>query len=288
MATLLLGFLIAVAMASDDAMADSTGGGFWMQLAAAAGMCAFMPAAGMLFFAGLVESRPLARGSIWTLCALTVATGGVLFGFAMEPESGLGTAIFGGVVCGLGPMSMIGALAVYYGLRGWRELSSGQDREAQTAATAALRERGAWTVDALSDQLGLSREGTVQLIRSMVRAGTLQAEIDEGAGFIATASHMARAARQLPGVVSARGRISVDELAAELEVPPAKVKGLIYEAIGARTLHGYVNWKQGVLYSQDAQKISGSQINCPSCAGQVELVGRGVTQCPYCSVEIFL
>lgn len=96
-----------------------------------------------------------------------------------------------------------------------------------------------------------------------------------------------RQQRQLLDIVRSRGQISVHELALELNINVDKVKSMIHELVGLQVFSGYINWKDGMLFSSDAAQLRDLK-QCKNCGGQIELVGRGVVACPFCGMEYFL
>ncbi len=92
--------------------------------------------------------------------------------------------------------------------------------------------------------------------------------------------------RKLLGMISAHGKISVADVALGLPGTRDEVKGYVYDLVSKGLFTGYVNWEQGFLFSQAASQIPKDK--CPNCGGQLELVGKGTVQCPYCGTEIFL
>lgn len=102
-----------------------------------------------------------------------------------------------------------------------------------------------------------------------------------------TEQHATAARQRLPSLLAAHGRIALIDLAAELGAPEPVVRGWIYASVQDGRLQGYIDWKQGVLFSRDADALRLARL-CPGCGGQLELVGRGIVRCPYCGAEIFL
>ncbi len=93
--------------------------------------------------------------------------------------------------------------------------------------------------------------------------------------------------QKLLGMIQTQGQISISEAAIELDVDRAQVENWIYDLVDKRLFAGYVNWDERTLYSRDASQMRGKN-RCPNCGGEVELAGKGVVECPYCGVEIFL
>lgn len=92
--------------------------------------------------------------------------------------------------------------------------------------------------------------------------------------------------RKLLGMVQAQGQVQISDVALELDASRDQVQAWVYDLVNKGLFAGYINWDEGTLYSRDAAQLRDNK--CPSCGGQVELAGKGVVNCPYCGVEIFL
>ncbi len=93
--------------------------------------------------------------------------------------------------------------------------------------------------------------------------------------------------KKLLNMIKTRGQAKVDEVALELDSTYDEVKDFLYDLVGKGLFTGYVNWKDGMLYSKEASQLQG-KTNCPNCGGELELAGKGVITCPYCGTDIFL
>ena len=93
--------------------------------------------------------------------------------------------------------------------------------------------------------------------------------------------------RSLPGIIQAKGQATLIEFGMELNVSPAEIRDWIYQLVQDRKFSGYINWQEGILYSQDADKLRALNA-CPKCGGSLSLAGMGVIHCQYCGAEIFL
>ncbi len=92
--------------------------------------------------------------------------------------------------------------------------------------------------------------------------------------------------RTILSAVMTRGRVSVADLAIELDLTREQVREYIYDVIGKDLFRGYVNWEKGELVSAEAAHIKAD--TCPNCGGQVELAGKGLVRCPFCGTETYL
>ena len=93
--------------------------------------------------------------------------------------------------------------------------------------------------------------------------------------------------RQLLGMVQVQGQVQISDVALELDASRDQVKVWVYDLVHKGLFAGYINWDEGMLYSQDASKLKAGS-RCPNCQGELELAGKGVVRCPYCGTEIFL
>ena len=72
-----------------------------------------------------------------------------------------------------------------------------------------------------------------------------------------------------------RGQASISDLVLELGTTTDQVKAWIYDLVGKGLFSGYINWKDGILYSKQAGAIRETK-KCPNCGGQMEFGGKGV------------
>lgn len=93
--------------------------------------------------------------------------------------------------------------------------------------------------------------------------------------------------RKILDMVKTRGQVNVGDLVIELKSTSEQVRQDIYTIVGMGLLKGYVNWDQGLLYSQEASQLRGRE-TCPNCGGALSLAGKGIITCPYCGTQIFL
>ncbi len=92
--------------------------------------------------------------------------------------------------------------------------------------------------------------------------------------------------RKILDMVKTRGQVNVSDLVFELKSTSDQVRNDIYKLVGLGLFTGYVNWKDGVLYSREASQLAGNK--CPNCGGEQVFAGKGVVTCQYCGSEIFL
>jgi hypothetical protein len=93
--------------------------------------------------------------------------------------------------------------------------------------------------------------------------------------------------RKLLNIVKTQGQVTISDAVLELGTTYDQAKAWIYDLVGKGLFSGYVNWEEGILYSQQASQLRG-ETRCKHCGGEVNLAGKGVIRCPYCGTEYFL
>jgi hypothetical protein len=106
-------------------------------------------------------------------------------------------------------------------------------------------------------------------------------------GIEAQDESMMQKQRRLLDIVKSRGRVSVGELAIEMQVTADTVKEMVHQLVGLQVFSGYINWQEGVLYSSEAASLRELD-TCKNCGGEITLAGRGVIACRFCGTEYFL
>jgi hypothetical protein len=286
--------LLALAMVLDP-LDDQT----MVGAAAAVGAVLFAPLGASFFaIAGLVDRRLLARAAWFWLATAGVLGAGLVLGAAMAFEpvlegtgvldgESLGLGIFGGTCCGFTPMCIFLLPALAFTARGLGQIRQGNTPDAMDAVIELLHRRGYASFAEITAASGIEAHRIEPVLFQLRVAGRLLCRVEPDSGWVCTERHELSGLRALPGLVAARARIGLDELGRELNAPPALLRAWIYRAVGAGDLQGYMDWNKGVVYSREAHALKSAR-RCPGCAGKLELVGRGVVQCPYCDTEIFL
>lgn len=93
--------------------------------------------------------------------------------------------------------------------------------------------------------------------------------------------------RHLLDIVKSRGQISVNDLALEMTISVDEVRDLVHQLVGLQVFSGYINWRDGTLYSAEAANLRALK-QCRNCGGEIVLAGKGVMACKYCGTEYFL
>ncbi len=93
--------------------------------------------------------------------------------------------------------------------------------------------------------------------------------------------------RQLLDIVRSRGQVDINTLAIEMKTNVDAVKDMVHQLVGLQVFSGYINWKEGTLYSSEASNLRELD-KCKNCGGEIQLAGKGVVVCPFCGTEYFL
>jgi hypothetical protein len=93
--------------------------------------------------------------------------------------------------------------------------------------------------------------------------------------------------RDLLNIVQSRGEVAIHDVAIEMQMQRDDIKGMLHDLVGLGVFSGYINWDDGVLYSQEASHLRDLS-QCPNCGGDIELSGKGIARCRFCGTEFFL
>jgi len=93
--------------------------------------------------------------------------------------------------------------------------------------------------------------------------------------------------RRLLDIIKSRGQVSVSEVALEMSTNVDTIRDLVHQLVGLQVFSGYVNWRDGTLYSAEAANLR-DLTQCRNCGGEIALAGKGVVACRFCGTEYFL
>jgi hypothetical protein len=93
--------------------------------------------------------------------------------------------------------------------------------------------------------------------------------------------------RELLNIIKTRGQVNISDVVIEMDSTRDAVKGMVHDLVGKGLYSGYINWDEGLLYSEQASQLR-ELTECRNCGGQLKLAGKGVVTCPYCGTEYFL
>jgi hypothetical protein len=88
-------------------------------------------------------------------------------------------------------------------------------------------------------------------------------------------------------IIKTERQINLDDLVMEMQSTKQSIKEMIYHLVGMGLYSGYINWDEGVLYSAEANKLR-KMGYCAHCNGELQLAGKGISQCPTCGTDYFL
>lgn len=139
---------------------------------------------------------------------------------------------------------------------------------------------------------GRSASGAVL---GFVLLGVLPALVLGGAGVFMTVQGSKEAVqtaqieqeRKLLNIVKTQGQVAISDLVLDLNATQDEVNSMIYSLVGKGIFSGYINWNEGTLYSEQANKLK-ELTTCRNCGGELDLAGKGVIACPFCGTEYFL
>lgn len=92
--------------------------------------------------------------------------------------------------------------------------------------------------------------------------------------------------RQLLDIVKARGAVSVNDLAAELDISVADVQRLVRDLAALEVFSGYINWNEGTLYPASSAELE-AVTTCRICNSPIDLSTDSLVTCPVCGTEYF-
>lgn len=234
------------------------------------------------------EPGGLARAALWGGAAMLVIVGGLVgtLGLALETREWTAGTVGFAVLC-LPPALVLGAVAAYFANRAWPQVSAEMRAEREARLLEIMAAHGAAPLGELARELDLPPSQIDDLVEGLIHQGRLAARLDTEHGWVYSAATLAAKQKQMLGAVTARGQISFEALANELNVPRAWLREWIYQAVKRGEFTGYLNWNEGQLYSAEAEKLRADS-RCPRCGGELGLAGQGIIQCAHCGSEIFI
>ncbi len=93
--------------------------------------------------------------------------------------------------------------------------------------------------------------------------------------------------RKLLNMIKTQGQLPISDAVLDLNTTQEGVHEMLYSLVGKGIFSGYVNWDEGMLYSEQASQLR-EHDKCRNCGGDLDLAGKGVVRCPYCGTEYFL
>jgi ribosomal protein S19E (S16A) len=252
------------------------------------GLFVFPVTALLSLIGALREKTPARRALMWGAAALLLAAGGVVGGIsvAFDPDAGLGVGLaFTTLFCAPVVLAVM-VPAIFFGIKAWPYMREALRTERAASVVKALDTRGMVTIDELSQEIGLHKDDTLQLVQELLSSGALDATLYGSFERIYSAKALEGAAENLRRVILARGQARLDHLAAELGIPREILCRWLYDLVD-HDFSGYINWDKGIVYSVEAQQLTQAG-RCPACRGELSLAGKGLIHCTYCGAEIII
>lgn len=245
------------------------------------------PIAALLFgIASFFERKPGARFLFWAfvLGQGLLSTGGFLLDAIRDTTSG--TLVLTATCC---LPSIIGLALILAGL-GWKAypVFQGTLRAARLQRVLEIiQARGEALLQDLAAELSMSAGQVEKLISTLIADGELMAYLDLEQRRVYSAAALNEKQRYLLAMVNIQGKAELDSLAKDLKVSRTLLRQWIYALAQRGQLHGFVDWAAGTVYSQVVEKVLAQNL-CPHCGGQLDVAGKGLIECAYCGVEMFL
>jgi biotin operon repressor len=239
-----------------------------------------------LALASLLEKNLFARGAFgcgallaW-FAAMVALTAGLYFS---AQRSGWPTGL-----C-LSPFVLLSSVPVILVLRQapeeWRRIS----REAREELALNLIQAGGGQASYadLARELRTSEAEVDNLLAYLIKSDKLQGSRQPQRKLFITAAASRDKRARLLRMVGARGQVSLDELTRELGAPRELIQDWVYQMMESERFTGYINWKEGVLFSAEAAQLR-QMGACPQCGSKLELGGKRMISCPSCGLDMFL
>jgi len=250
---------------------------------------AFPTGALILAVATAIERKPGSRFLLWAgVNGLVLLSTGAMLLAGYQDASAPFTGTLYLVTCCCLPF--VGSLVLVLIFFGWKAYPAFRRilRAARLQRMIEMIEaRGEASSRDLSAELSLADVEVEKLICELIADGELMAYFDIEHRHVYSAAALNEKQRRLLAVVNVQGRASLEALANELNITRELVRQWIYSLAQRGQLHGFVDWADGIVYSQDIQQIIAQNL-CPHCGGKLEVVGKSLIQCEYCGVEMFL
>ena len=240
----------------------------------------------ILTLAALKEKKSGTRAVFWIIIALMMLISVVLFANSMKND-GLSDEASASLLC-CSPFGIIpGIIGLFFATKTLPELRNLLQIDRAQRAAEILSARGEATYSEIGTELDLSEDDVEALLTDLPQSEGLEIVLNPVHKRAETLTNLLEKHRRLQAIIQARGKIHLSELESELHAPLDLLKEWLYDLVNRGRLVGYVDWEQGMVYSLDLDHLQ-DRTHCPHCGGETDLVGKGIIQCLYCDVEIFI
>lgn len=93
--------------------------------------------------------------------------------------------------------------------------------------------------------------------------------------------------RLLLDIIGARGQMSMDALASEMNVTDAVIRGHLDQLVSLQVFSGYINWETGLVGAASAESLRVLD-RCLVCSSPLSLKSTSGAQCSACKTDYFL
>jgi hypothetical protein len=239
----------------------------------------------LLLVGAWYEKKATPRAAAWVAAWLLMALTGLLAAgiTAVLDERSFGNNL---LICGgwlLIPTAVVG----WQLWRAWQAYRQALADSAAQMLSDLVQLRGEVTLRALDEELKLGAEQVAEVAREVIESGQLAGMVDEARQRVYSLEELARKEATLAAIIAARGQADLETLMRELNASRDLVQQWLRQLARRGHLAGYVDWENGIVYSQAREKLQ-QLSTCPLCAAPLSLAGLGVIRCQYCANEIFL
>ncbi len=271
--------MTALVIALDDSLSLQSALAFINVLALPAGML-------LLTIAVFVERKPGARLALWLLVCFLLGII-LLWFFSLTQAQSAEAAPLAAFCCLCLPVYLLPLLVLFFlGRKAYPAFRQILRLARARRLVEMIQARGEVGLAQLSAELAAQPDQVLPLLRELIAGGDLMAYFDEHNRMIYSVAALAEKQRRLLAMVTARGKIALAELAAELKVSPELVRQWASWLALRRQLHGFADWNGGYLYAREVDALL-ARGECPHCGGTLEVAGKGLIQCQHCGVEVF-
>lgn len=243
--------------------------------------------AGATFLAALLARTAAARATLYGLTALLLSLGATLLAIT-DFDSGFDVgSLLVAVILYAVPVAVTATLALFFGTRAAREVEERLEERRTERLRRELARRGEASFEELAAASGHPESVVDDVLDHLHETGLLAVVLDPDRRRAFTTAAYASKEPALIAAVHQRGRLALYDLAQQLDLSEARLREVVYAALEHGRFSGYADWRRGILFSSDAQRLREGRA-CPHCGGPMDLAGRGAIACPYCGTEVLL
>ena len=203
-----------------------------------------------------------------------------------DSTSGSGTLLLTATCC-LPSIIGLGLILVFLGWKAYPVFQHTLRAARLQRVLEIIQARGEAQLQDLAAEISMSAVQVEKLIRTLIADGELMAYLDLEQQRVYSAAALNEKQRRMLAMINIQGKAELDSLAVDLNVSRTLLRQWIYALAQRGQLHGFVDWAAGTVYSQAVEQILAQNL-CPHCGGKLDVAGKGLIECAYCGVEMFL